>query len=253
MSGGSPFYHFSVDDVLAAPVQVSDRGIGVLEHPLYGFLADLHAEFGTRTDLYLFARHDVDGARRCLTEVSARNRAEYEELEWLRMGPHAHDRDTPPHAQPPAEAVATFEGIYTEIERFAGPAAWCQWLRLHQFSECYECADYLRERGVRALMLTDKDVHSYRLPEVSRDQLRRRGRTWHAGLDCVRSHVRLEHLVRDRCTGALLEARIDAVVGAHGFAAVFTHECDLREPAIRDMAHACAALFQRRGVACSLP
>ena len=248
MTHPSPFYHFSVDDVFDAFVEISDRGSRVVDHELFALLDDLHRRCGTTTDLYLFAEHDVGGKRRRLSDVSGRHRAEYEALRWLRLGPHARDIDTPPHAQSAADVQTTLGDIYSEIARFAGATPRSRWVRLHAFSECYECAPFLREMGVDALLLTDKEAHAYRLPASARDEVRRQGHTRHEGIGFVRSHLRLEHLVRDGATRRDIEERLDAALAQHGFACVFTHEIDLRDARVREAAETCAQHLQRRGV-----
>ena len=242
-------YHFSVDDVFAAFVEVSDAGSRLTDHLFFAFLAELHAQFHTVTDLYLFAEHEVAGTVRSLGEVSDRNRAEFENLDWLRLGPHALDFATPPHRQPTEVQRATLERIYAEIDRFGGSVARSRWLRLHYFSESYECADYLRGRGVDGLLLTDKDACAYRLPVAARDELRRHGWTRHAGLDCVRSHLRLEKLVEDGIAGERLERQVMSELNRHGFVVLFTHEEALRDPRVRDAARSCVAFLRRLGIA----
>ncbi|MEZ5967152.1 MAG: hypothetical protein R3F56_25175 [Planctomycetota bacterium] len=241
-----PFYHFSVDDVLATLVNVSDRGGAVTREPLFASLAELHACYGTHTDLYLFAEQQVGGRRRSLAEISERQCSEYEALAWLRLGPHAWDALTPPHAQTPSEARATFAHIYAQIARFAGTTPRSRWLRLHQFSECFECADFLQRHGVEALLLTDKEVQAHRLPPAARDEVRRRGHT-HFGLEFVRSHLRLESLARSPSPGAI-DRSLEAALAQHGFVVLFTHETDMNDARVRDVARACAAFFARRGV-----
>ena len=35
--GKTPFYHFSVDDVFEALIEITDKGIDVFEHPFFLF------------------------------------------------------------------------------------------------------------------------------------------------------------------------------------------------------------------------
>jgi hypothetical protein len=241
-------YHFSVDDVCAAFLDVSDRGSPALEHPLFAFLAGLYREFGTRTDLYLFAEQELAGARRRLAEVSARNRAEYETFSWLGLGPHGHDGATPPHRQALPALLATLDSLYAEIARIAGGVRRSRWLRLHEFSESFECAGYLRGRGVDTLLLTDKPRVAYRLPEPAKEAVRRHGRTRHGGLRFLRSHLRVEDLAAEGLDGAGLELRLAEVLERHGFAVLFTHEVALLDPRVRATASSCARYFARAGV-----
>jgi len=65
-----PFYHFSVDDVFNALIEISDRKIDVFEHPFFAFLKELHDEFDTNIDLYVFFQRKINGKLRTLRDVS---------------------------------------------------------------------------------------------------------------------------------------------------------------------------------------
>ncbi|MFO0749878.1 MAG: hypothetical protein U1F43_30035 [Myxococcota bacterium] len=221
-----PWVHFSVDDVFDALVEAGALG-SVFEHPFFALLAEAHARFGTRTDLYLFQAGDVGGARRTLADVPSRLRAELEPLEWLRFGPHALDAATPPYTQRVADQEAVFGATFAEIDRFAGRARRSAAVRLHYFSEAYEAAPHLLAEGVRTLFLTDRDAVSYRLPSEARARLAETGRVEHAGLELLRSHARVEDL------DPAIEVRADDALARHGYFALFTHERELARPEVR--------------------
>jgi hypothetical protein len=254
----APFYHFSVDDVFEALVRASDSGRGLFDEPLFAFLRGLNARFGTRVDLYLFLQGVVDGAPRHLEDVSDRLRRDFEGAAgWLRLGPHALDYETPPYTQSPAEQAATLGEIYAEIRRFAGGAALSRWLRLHYFSECFELAPFLLERGVEALLLTDKAAISYRGSEALRRELCTRGAArldlgapgGRSDLSLVRSHLRVEYLARGTGNGAERTAALTEALKRHGFLVLFTHEVDLRERLVRRCAEECLAQLAARSIA----
>ncbi|MEM7201096.1 MAG: hypothetical protein AAF628_12555 [Planctomycetota bacterium] len=239
------FYHFSVDDVLPGLVDAS-RGPDLLTHPLLSFLGSLYADFGTKTDLYLFAEAQNHGVRSSLADVSARQRRGFEALPWLRLGPHAHDDQTPPYRQSVRAVQETCDWIFDQIKRFSGSTTRSRWLRLHYFSECFECADYFRDRGIDTLLLTDKAAGAYRLPPAIRKAILERGVADYRGLRWVRSHLRVEALV---ASGQPIERAIDRVLEQHGFAVLFTHEVALAAAEVREAALTGLRHLERRGVA----
>ena len=232
-------YHLSVDDVLAGLVEDG--------HPLLDVLAELHARHAARADLYLFHRAVVAGAPRTLDAIPAAVADRLARFDWLRLGPHGDDYETAPHAQAPADQRAMLARVYGALDRAAPGAGRARWLRLHYFSECFELAPELRARGVEALLTTDKAVGSYRLPEACREELLRAGRTTHAGLDFVRSHLRLENLAREAPPPGAVERMLDRILGDHGTMVLFTHEADLLGEATRAMAHRCLSHLVRVG------
>jgi hypothetical protein len=245
----APFFHLSVDDVLAGLITASDRGHALAADNMIGALDRLHAEFGTCVDLYLFGECRLQGAQRALDELSGAVATELRARTWLRFGPHAANPGTPPHAQTIPELHATLRRLFDAIERLVGRAARSSWVRLHEFSEAYEAAPIFAAHGVEALLTTDKPVVAWRLPAAERDVLRRRGRVHFGGLEFVRSHLRVERLVDEGVDRATLLDRVRDIVEAHGFLVIFTHEVcfdDARTAAmLHDLLTSCRALGLR--------
>ena len=233
-------YHFSVDDVFAGLVEDG--------HPLLDFLSDFNSRHGARVDLYVFQRAAVAGALRTLDAIAPALACRLDGLEWLRLGPHGDDYETAPHAQTPADQRAMLARIFRTLDRAAPASGRARWVRLHYFSECFELAPELRAHGVDALLTTDKPVGSYRLPEPCRLGLLRAGRTEHAGLGFVRSHLRLENLAREAPPPGEVERRLDKILTAHGTVVIFTHEIDLMDERTRAMADRCFSHLRRVGV-----
>ena len=250
---GTQRFHFSVDDVIAPLIEVSDRRAPLFSHPFFADLRELHCSFGTPVDLYLFFEQQVDGGRRTLRDVSAHVREEFQQASWLRLGPHGLDSDHPPYVQTPEEQRTVFDAIFREIDRFAGPGKRSQWVRLHCFSEAYEAADYWRENGVSTLLLTDEPAIAYHLPEAERTQLARHGVIEHRGLTLRRTHERAEALAAQRLTAADVRERLDRHLKRHGFLVVFTHDSDLRREPVRAMCRACLEHARERGLTSSCP
>lgn len=230
-------FHFSVDDVLSAPLQLSDWEMLVRDQPMLGFLDRLHAETGGVSDLYLFASARLaDGRLRHLAEVSGPAAAVLGAAPGFRWGPHAADYETAPHGQSVADATRTFTALMAEIARIAPPERRADWVRLHYFSELYELAPLWRAAGITALMTTDRPALCYRLPEAARARLEQGGRADFEGIGFVTSHLRLEFFAGDAAQPGRFAERMDAAFARHGFVTVFTHEADLDDPRIRVLA-----------------
>jgi hypothetical protein len=239
-------YHFSIDDVLKALLEASDRGGDLFAIPFFALLEEAHRRFGTKTDLYLFQKQVIDGRERSLAEVSSRLREVLARTDWIRFGPHALDYGTAPYAQDPASQSATIEGIYREVDRFAGAERHARWVRLHYFSEAYESAPALIAAGVEGLLLTDKEAAAYRLSEDNRSLLRERGEVAHAGLSLYRSHLRVENIL-DLDRRALAET-LDAPIQRYGYLSLFTHEYELDRADVRSRMMLCLEILAERAV-----
>lgn len=233
----APFFHLSVDDVLAGLLTTSDRGHALASDAMIGALDRLHAEFEMSVDLYLFGESRLQGKQRALGELSAAVTTDLAARQWLRFGPHAANAETPPHRQAIPDLCTTLRRLFETIDGLVGPAARSSWVRLHEFSEAYEAAPMLAEHGVEALLTTDKPMVSWRLPAAERDILRRRGRVHYRDIDFVRSHLRVELLVAEGVDRPVLLDRVRNIVDAHGFLVIFTHEICFSDPRMTAMLH----------------
>lgn len=228
------YYHFSVDDVLDSLLSLRTATHSLTECETISFLRELHDQFDARVDLYTFLRQPANGES--LTDLPATLQPLFAQQAWLKLGPHALDRDTPPHSQSIDQQALFLEQTYQQILRFAGADCVSPWVRLHYFSECFEQTDLLRQFGTRGLFTTDKPAISYRLPAPELEQLRTRGRTNYYGLEFIRSHVRIENLAGRILTDRALGAELDVAVGNAECVVIFTHEYELERPEVRDMA-----------------
>ena len=230
-----PWYHFSVDDVFDALIEVSDRQLPLFEHPFFRFLKEVHDEFGSHVSLYLFYQKSIQGRMRTLAGISEANAVAWEDNQWLQLGPHALDPETPPYAQSPSEQRKTFDAIYAELERFAAKGKRSKWVRLHYFSESYELAEYLKTKGVEALLSTDKEAVSYRLPIREKEQLRNEDVCAYRGMTFIRSHLRIETLVHDGVSSCAVYGAIKPILSRLGHIVIMTHEYELARPEVRAM------------------
>jgi hypothetical protein len=232
-------YHFSIDDVFDDLVHLD------VASPLWSFLDEARAGFGIEADLYAFLEGDLDGHRRSLDEITAHARDALAARPWLRLGPHARDAATPPHAEDAAAQTSTFAALYAAIDRAVGRARRSAWVRLHYFSEPWEAAPQLLAEGVRALLLTDREAIAYRLPDPAKAELAATGHATHAGLALRRSHIRLEEVL---ARGEPPEPLLDRALARHGYVSVFTHAVEVARPEIRALALRCFAHLAERGV-----
>lgn len=240
----SPIYHFSVDDVCRALVDAARYGDDPFKHDFFAFLKHLHDRANVNVDLYCFYQ---DGGV-TLADVPSSFRDAFAENDWLRFGPHAMDYASAPHAVAPAKQREVFDLICAEIDRFAGPASYCEWLRLHYFSESFELAEYFQRRGITTLLTTDKPIGCYRLPAKEADVLRRTGTVAYGGIDFALSHFRLENVVLPTPGVLPLAGLADAAVAAHGFVVCFTHERELVHGAVREAAVTFVDHMKARGI-----
>lgn len=243
-----PFYHFSIDDVFISLMEVSDKRISLFEHPFFDFLRQMHKDFDTNTDLYVFYRQKLNGIMRTLTEVCESLKSDFTENSWLRLGPHSLDEGTPPYTQSLGDQVKIVNSLCAEIERFAGINALSKWLRLHHFSEQYELAEQFHARGIQVLLSTDKEATSYCLPADRRDHLKANGIVNYRGMTFVRSHLRIETLVGRGISPNQGCKILESLFTIPGWAVIFTHESEVSRPEVRAMTKALLSFCKERGV-----
>ena len=235
-------FHFSVDDVIDALIEVTDKQIPMFQHPTFGLFKELNDRYGLTVDLYLFYQKEINGVVRTLSEVRDL-RLELETAgNFLRFGPHALDYPNPPHSQTPEEAEASMERIYKEIDRFAGQKHKSKELRLHFYSETYELADFFTKNGVDLLFSTDRAVGSYRLPISRTKKLLQKGEVSYLGTKFVRTHYRLEFLAEEKTSDSELKKYYDQMLSSYGYVVCYTHECELSRPEIRSLLEKSAML-----------
>lgn len=243
----APAYHFSVDDVFASLFAPAEAKQAVTDQPAIRFLLELTQSYGTQTDLYVFLHDPPEDRTRDLRRVPDFVCAQVSRLEGLRFGPHGRNYISPPHAETLARQEATLRELYAAIARFCDSAKLSRWVRLHYFSECYEMAPVFLEHGAEALLLTDKPAITYRLDESLKAELIEKGWTTKDGLAFIRSHMRFETCVAEGLSIAEVCARAEKIVEETGFVVLFTHEVDLADPRVREMASACLKTLAEAG------
>lgn len=221
------FYHFSVDDVFDSLIEITDRKIKFFEHPFFSFLKELHDEFGTKIDLYLFFQKNINGRLRTLKEIPGNIKEVLDDNPWIRFAPHGLDYNTPPYSQSPEEQIKVFDKIYKEIYHFAGKENLSRWVRLHYFSESYELRDYFHKHGVEALFTTDKDRITTKMSQAVNESLRTTGFSEYNGIKLIRSHIRTENLANEGVKKEDLEELVKNYIGKYSHLCFFSHESEL--------------------------
>ena len=111
-------FHFSVDDVFSALIEISDNNILLKNHWFFKPLYILWKKYRIKTGLHLFYEGMIDGKLRNLKEIKKLNKNQFKD--WLYIGPHGLNKETPPHLQSPNEQKKCFKKIINEINLFAG-------------------------------------------------------------------------------------------------------------------------------------
>jgi len=131
--------------------------------------------------------------------------------------------------------TALFAGIYNQIDRFAGKDMYCSWVRLHYFSELYEQGPYFAEKGVTALLTTDRPAGSYRMGEEVASQLNTFGFSRFNSTNFIRTHFRLEDFANARLSEGEIREEFVRTIKQYGFIVMLAHEYELTRPEVRSM------------------
>ncbi|MEO5341291.1 MAG: hypothetical protein H7837_12375 [Magnetococcus sp. MYC-9] len=239
----APWYHFSIDDVFASLIEVSDAKIPLFAHPYFAMLKRLHGEYGLTVGLHLFHEGRIGGKLRSLRDIrDLRNEIE-NDGDWLFFGPHALNFETAPYNQTPADQIASFDKIYAEIDRFAGRAFYAQWVRLHYYSESYELADYFAGKGVAALFSTERPAGSHRMPGEIKDGLIHTGSATFERMNFIRTQFRVESFADDWLGKDDIKKLFAEALATYKYIIFYTHEYEfVRQDVCHKTEDSCRAL-----------
>ena len=231
----STIVHFSVDDVFDSLITSSDNCNPLFSHTSLEVLKEIVLNYGAEIDLYVFYRSVVGGRARSLIEVSSFIQDCHALGGAIRFAPHALDYYHYPFEQTPEQQIESFEKIYTQIDRFAGSKMRSSEIRLHYYSESYELADYFKEKRVRTLFTTDREIGSHRMPSSVSKELLKNGVSTYFGQRFERTQYRLEFMVESGISEAEVKNLCKKSIEQFGRVVVYTHECELARPLIRKM------------------
>jgi hypothetical protein len=229
-----PQFHFSIDDVFDSLIETTDRDIPLFEHPYFAMLLRLHKLHKVTVGLHLFYEKYIGDNLRNLSEVRDFRDELAEYGNWLFFGPHALNFDTPPYIQSPESQATAFEKIYREIDRFAGSERYCQWVRLHYYSESFELAEYFAKKGVTALFTTDRAALSHRMTPEVKQALDQDGVAVYQGMVFLRTHFRVEFFANDSVGKAEVKALMSEALEKHGLVVLYTHEYEFARREVCD-------------------
>ncbi len=230
-SGGDGLLHFSVDDVPMTCLNGHPSG-----EAFWKFIDSVHDHHGFDVDLYCFQQDCHAEPDPVVASDDLIRAREHARKRWVRVSPHALCAHVPLHDQ---TVVAQADVLNSTIHRLSevGPYTIAAWTRFHYFSEPLELRDDLLAAGIDTVLLTDRDVVAYRLPEYCKQRLRRHGVARYDGLTYRRSHLRVEDLDPRRDDCRTISERLRQLTDQHGVAVVFTHEYELRSPSVQTMVH----------------
>jgi len=228
----TPFYHFSIDDVIDSLIKISDSSDDLFSNPFFNFLYTIHQTYDTNVDLYCFYQKNTTDKPITLNEISNNYKEIFSKNNWLRFGPHALDAETAPYSQSPDEQIQIFDLIYREIERFSGSSSKSELIRLHFFSESYELSNYFHTKNVHSLFTTDKPAISHRMNEKIKSELNNFGHTIFNEICFVRSHFRIETLVEQNLSHDDIINLLEYYLETYGFVTFFSHEYELIRPEV---------------------
>lgn len=168
--GNKKFVHFSVDDATVIFQEIYFMQYdSVFDQQVMAELKELHEEYGITCSLYLYEiLGDFD-----LSKFPDKYRSEFEaNADWLKLGFHEMTEDDPELiGLSTEEFVASFERVYSEIERFAGPKSITKTIRLHYWYATDEMTEWMSQNNVKALLCPDSEIRGYDLSEDENEKL----------------------------------------------------------------------------------
>lgn len=211
-----PNFHFSIDDVFESLIDVS--------HPMIKFLDEIDYP----VDLYCFYQNK----QKTLSDVSDDCLNYFKDTSCkIKFGVHGLDNDTPPYSQSSSEQIEVFNKIYLEFDRLGFP--YSKQVRLHNFSESYELANYFNVKGVDRLFTTDKDALLWRIPDHFKLMMNRHGYCDYNGIRFVQTNIRLENLIDE--SEDKIKSMLHNILATKEYPNIMTHEYELYRLEVREM------------------
>jgi|15BtaG_2_1085339.scaffolds.fasta_scaffold00227_20 hypothetical protein len=221
-----PNFHFSIDDVFKSLIDAS--------HPMIEFLDEIDYP----VDLYCFYQEEdlrrdnkLPVTYHAPINLSHVSNNYFKDNSYIKFGVHGLDKNTPPHSQSPDEQKKTFDKIYSEFDRLGFP--YSKQVRLHEFSESYELANYFNVKGVDRLFTTDKDALLWRIPDHFKLMMNRHGYCDYNGIKFVQTNIRLENLIGE--SEDKIKSMLDNIYATKEYPNIMTHEYELYRPDVREV------------------
>ena len=211
--------HYSFDDVYEILRELTEHSAdyaSIFDCRRLAALRKLHKKYDAKFSMFCFE----EAAGYHISNVTTKFRAEFERnSDWLKFGYHGKDRQTKFHEGFPLEEFRkSYENAEQAIIAFAGKASLCKTIRLHFFMCTTQQKQFLKEKGIVALLASDDARVSYDLSKEENSQLQREC-LFEKGLFYYKTDMRLE-LVADVWAEFQMIQDLEHVV-------VFTHEYEL--------------------------
>ncbi len=237
-------FHFSVDDVFNSLIEISDKKILLKDHWFFKQLYDLWKNYGVKTSCNLFFEGIVNDKKRNLQEVRCIKNEIAEG--WLFFGPHALNSSTPPFKQNKTQQIKTFNGIYKEIDRFAGTKNRCKYIRLHHYSESYQLNNYWKQKKIKGLFSTDRSVGSHTMPNYISKKLINYGNAEYKSTLFIKTDFRVEWLskIRKNIQSEILKV-FNLKLKKKKFIIIYSHEYELKKNKNKKMLIKCISLIRK--------
>ena len=220
-------FHFSVDDVFASLIEITDKNIPLKNHWFFKQLYNLWSKYQIKTSCNLFYEGFVNGNRRSLEQV----RSIKDEIRegWLYFGPHALNIGTPPYKQTNSNQIKTFDKIYNEIDRFAGTRHRCSFLRLHYYSESYQLANYWKKNKIKGIFA---------------NELIKNGVAKYKETNLIRTDFRIEFLSKKKMINKKKIINIfEEKLKEKSFIIIYSHEYELKKKINKHVTLQCASVL----------
>jgi hypothetical protein len=235
-------FHFSVDDVFASLIEITDKNIPLKNHWFFKQLYNLWSKYQIKTSCNLFYEGFVNGNRRSLVQV----RSIKDEIRegWLYFGPHALNIGTPPYKQTNSNQIKTFDKIYNEIDRFAGTRHRCSFLRLHYYSESYQLANYWKKNKIKGIFTTDRKVGCHTMPKYIANELIKNGVAKYKETNLIRTDFRIEFLSKKKMINKKKIINIfEEKLKEKSFIIIYSHEYELKKKINKHVTLHCASVL----------
>jgi len=244
-------FHFSVDDVLPALIEVTDKNIPLVQNQFFSQLRYIFEKYGVKTGLNLFYSHKINGEIRFLSEV--RDLKDEIKDGWLYFAPHALDFDTAPYSQNINSQIKMVDDIMGQINRIAGIYK-ASSVRFHYYSECYEIAENILNHGINEIFVTDSSVGSHRLSQDDSAKILEKGSINYNGLKVTRTNFRVENFANDRINNDDLKQILTKTLSQYSRIVIYSHEYEhVRDDVNEMLINSMDILINKLGLKCEIP
>lgn len=186
--------HISIDDCLASLKYLTinkDKYNSIFELYFYGKLKEYHDIYGAKFSLYFY--EESKGFN--INQVTDKFKKDfYDNKEWLKIGFHGSESLSVNNDNTESTFITVYNNFIEAIKKFAHVDCITDIIRLHRFMGNDNEITFLKDKGIKSLLVADDNRISYNLTIEENEILNRNYKIEKDGMMYIKTNLRLEKM-----------------------------------------------------------